>query len=82
MNVCVAGPMDAHNNQTIINHLATCPFLGSFVAVLSPNLHGYLLHGSAEHISTLALVARADGKDMTFEVLAGPNFCCLVWHSS
>jgi hypothetical protein len=36
-------------------------------------VRGHLLDGSAEHISILALVARADGKDMTFEVLAGPN---------
>ena len=53
---------------------AACSFLGSFGTELRTDVQRHLLHGSADHIFILALVSRANIEDVSFEVLAGPNF--------
>ena len=48
---------------------AACSFLGSFDKELYTGVYCHLL-----------LVARANGEYVSFEVLTGSNFWCLVWH--
>ncbi len=54
--------------------LAACPLLGSFGTKLNRYVQRHLLHGGAECIFILALVNRANGEYVSFEVLSGPNF--------
>ena len=54
--------------------IVACPFLGNFGTKLRTDVHRHLLRGSAEHISILVLVSGANGEDVFFEGLGGPNF--------
>ena len=60
--------------------LAAYPLLGGFVTKLGADVGGHLLHASSQHVSILALVARANGKNVAFKFLAGPYFRCLPRH--
>jgi hypothetical protein len=61
--------------------LAAYPLLGGFVTKLGPDVGGHLLHTGSQHVSILALVARANGKNVAFKFLAGPYFGCLPRYS-
>jgi len=44
--------------------LSAGPFLGSFIAILGTNIGSHFLHWGSEHITILALIALADGKNV------------------
>ncbi len=62
------------------NLLLASPLLSRILTKLGSNLGGHLLLRGPEHVSVIALVSRANGEDMAFQIFACPLLQYLARH--
>jgi hypothetical protein len=55
------------------------PLLTRIISIVSTDIQCQLLLGGTQHVSIFSFVTGSDGKDIAFEVLAGPKFTNLSW---